>query len=69
MIIWESSGSQLGAIWESSGRQLGIIWEPFGRHMGGWMLKMHLGARSHIMCLTLNRMQIFYLILNFMGWC
>ena len=62
MIIWESSGSHLGVIWGSSGRHLGVIWDPFGshlgsiwRHLGGWRLKRHLEARSHIMCLTLEQ--------------
>ena len=62
MIIWESSGSHLGVIWGSSGRHLGVIWDPFGshlgsiwRHLGGWRLKKHLEARSHIMCLTLEQ--------------
>ena len=60
--IWWSSGSHLGAIWGSSGRHLGVIWDPFGshlgsiwRHLGGWRLKRHLEARSHIMCLTLEQ--------------
>ena len=62
MIIWESSGSHLGVIWGSSGRHLGVIWDPFvshlgsiWRHLGGWRLKRHLEARSHIMCLTLEQ--------------
>ena len=38
-------------IWESSGRHLVAIW----RHLGGWRLKRHLEARSHIMCLTLEQ--------------
>ena len=53
-----SSGSHLG----SSGRHLGVIWDPFGihlgsiwRHLGGWRLKRHLEARSHMMCLTLEQ--------------
>ena len=33
MIIWESSGSHLGAIWESSGGHLGDSWESFGSHL------------------------------------
>ena len=49
-VIWESSGSHLGDIWESFGIHLGSIW----RHLGGWRLKRHLEARSHIMCLTLE---------------
>ena len=59
MIIWESSGSYLGVIWggiwETVGSNLGAIWDPFGRHLGGWRLKRHLEARSHIMCLTLEQ--------------
>ena len=60
-IRW-SSGSHLGVIWGSSGKHLGAIWDPFGshlgsiwRHLGGWRLKRHLEARSHIMCLTLEQ--------------
>ena len=59
MIIYDD---HLGVIWRSSGRHLGVIWDPFGshlgsiwRHLGGWRLKRHLEARSHIMCLTLEQ--------------
>ena len=69
-VVWESSGSHLGVIyyhhlgviWELSGGHLGDSWESFGshlgsiwRHLGGWRLKRHLEARSHIMFLTLEQ--------------
>ena len=43
--MWHISGKG------GTGRHLGHIWG----HLGGWRLKRHLEARSHIMCLTLER--------------
>ena len=54
-VIWESSGRHLGVIWDPFGSHLEAIWDPFRRHLGGWRLKRHLEARSHVMCLILEQ--------------